>query len=367
MPQDIQFVAGAELETLGGNMWTDTPLASSSAPVSGISGAHGRVYTTSVWPLLRVAFAATPVVTAKTWFRFENNIDNQPFMHLLDGATEQLQVVYRSSGLIEVKRQTTVLASGGSFAPNTNYQLEWRARISNGAGTVAFNVNGDQVICIPSGADTQVSGSGQVTHWSVGSDELGAYFDNCALDRAGSYLGTGLVETLMPNGIGDLSQLVPSAVAANYSLVDEKPHDSDITYVESTGDQIDTYTFEDRSISGTPLAVKLACAVRGPGTGDPGLRLVCRIDGENFESPTFSGIESTYRDHRFHVWNVNPATGEPWTDGTINAAQWGQHCLASGLVITQLGLQIYVKQGESDQCLLAGNKNYCLSVDNDFN
>lgn len=364
---DIRFIAGGELEIFAAETWKVTPLFNSDPPATGITGAHGAVYDTTTWPTLKTSFDASPLVTVKTRFFFENSVDNEPFMQLHDGISTHLSMIYRSTGAIEIKCGSDLLATSatGLFNVNTWYELEWRARISNGAGMIAVNRNGSQIICVPGGADTYGSGAASVDGWSMGSDELGAYFDDCVVDRSGAYLGTGEVETLMPNGVGDLSQLTPDSIAANFSRVNDAPHDSNTSYVFSTGDQIDTYQFEDRTIAGTPLAVMLSVCARHT-AGSPTFKLVCRIDGENFETEAFN-TSINYQGMFYHCWTVNPATGEAWTDETIDAAQWGVHCLATGIRVTQVGLLVYVKQGESDECLAAGNRNYCLSVDNDFN
>lgn len=364
---NIAFIAAAELEaTRSSEMWTDISFVSSDPPVSGVSGAHGRVYDFSVWNIYRTSFTDTSLLTVKTRFRFVNSVDNEPFMQISDTAIhEQIRMVYRSTGAIEIWRDSVLLGSGGAIVPNTWYEIEWRARISNGAGMVAVNLDGNQIICVPGGANTQVSSNGVANKWSIGSNALGAQFDDCVVDLSGEYLGLGQVDTLMPSGVGDLSQLTPDSLVANYTRVNQKPHDGDTTYVLSTGDQIDTYEFEDIALSGDPLGVMLSCQALHT-TGAPTLKLVCRIDGQNYESEEFTP-GNTYGFMALHAWPVSPATGDDWTVATINAAQWGVHCLATGIHVTQVALQVYMKTADSDRCLAAGNRNYCLSVDNDFN
>jgi hypothetical protein len=366
---DIQFIAGGELEIRADRMWTGTAPGLADPPASGVAGAHGKVYDVGTWDSVRFDFSASQAVTGRARWRFRTDFDNQPFwlFNDSDAGLTQVRLVYRSTGAIEAISGSDVLATSatGLFVPDTWYELECRTKISNGAGVIAVNRNGSQIICVPSGADTQQSANPYVNSWVLANDELDSYWDDAVLDRSGAYLGTGEVETLMPNGVGDLSQLTPDSIAANYSRVSEKPHDSDTSYVFSTGDQIDTYAFENRSLSGTPMAVMLSVAARHTALS-PTLKLVCRIDGDNYESDAFS-THITYQEHFNHCWTVNPATGEEWTDDDINNAQFGVHCLNAGIRVTQVGLQVYVKSGESDQCLLAGNKNYCLSVDNDFN
>jgi len=366
---NIAFIAGGELENLAEHTWLSVPLTNSEAPVSGVAGAHGKVYELAIWGILNTSFPVTALVTVKCRWRFRVSSDNQPFLHLYDGATEQIRFVYRSTGAIQVVRQSTVLATSatGLFNVDTWYELEVRARISNGSGSVAVNRNGAQIICLPSGQDTQTSSTGQVDHWILGNEVLDSYFDDCVVDRSGTYLGTGEVETLMPNGEGEITQLTPSALVANYTLVNEKPHDSNTTYVESNGDQTDTYQFENRSLSGTPLGVMLSVAARHT-VGAPTCKLVCRIDGVNYESTTTFSTLSIFRGHFLYAWAVNPATGEAWTDAAINAAEWGVHCLATGVRVTQVGLQVYVKTAESDQCLASGaSRDYCGSINEDVN
>lgn len=365
---DICFITGGELETASHHIWTAT--GSGVVPASGIPGAHGKSYDLSSALNHAISFPSTPVATAKTRFLFENSVDGQTIMQLNDGISAQLALVYRDTGAIEVKRSSTVLESSASglFSVNTQYEVEFRARISNGAGSIAVNRNGSQIICIPSGLNTQATGIAQVNRWLIGASSLNAVFDDCVLDRSGAYLGTGEVETLMPSGAGDVTELTPSNISvANYTLVDETPEDSSSTYVESTGDQVDTYQFANLSVSGVPLGVMLTVHAAHI-TGSPSLKLVCRIDGDNYESPAFATSSTFNSDHKFHCWSVNPATNTPWTVESFNAAQWGVHCLATGIRVTQVGLQVYVKAAESAQCLASGAaRDYCESVSEDLN
>jgi hypothetical protein len=365
----IAFITGGELETNSRRIWTGTSLG--SAPVSGITGAHGKVYDTSSFPV-SINFPATQIATGKTRWMFQTDSDNEEIMAFQDegAGLQQVKLVYRSTGALEVVRQSTVLQSSaaGLFVPDTWYELELRARISNGAGSIAVNRNGAQIICVPSGVDTQSTSNAYTDTWTLFGGVLDSLWDDCVLDRAGTYLGTGQVETLMPNAAGDLTELAPDTIGPeNWSRVDEKPHDSDTTYVASTASgQVDTYRFEPRAIAGTPLAVMLAAQVRHT-AGSPSYRLVCRIDGENYESAAFA-TASVYDDYGFHCWNTNPATGEAWTDESINDAQWGIHCLAAGMRLTQLGLMVYVKDADSAQCIASGAaRDYCESVDEDVN
>lgn len=365
---NIPFITGGELETVSHHMWTAT--GSGVVPSSGEPGAHGKYYDTSGSLIHAIVFDPASIVTAKMRFLFQTSVDNQAFMLLNDGVITQVFPNYRSDGSIEMKCGAVVLAqsAAGLFVVDTWYELEVRARISNGTGSIAVNRNGSQIICVPSGLDTLNSPTAQVNRWAVGNATLDMLVDDAVIDRSGAYLGTGEVETLMPSGAGDVTQLSPSSIGvANHTLVDEKPHDSDSTYVESTAaDQVDTYQFENLSVSGTPVAAMLAVQARH-NTGSPSLKLICRIDGENFESPSFP-TASTYEHHLFHCWSVNPATGNPWSVETLNTAQWGVRCLSAGMVVTQLGLQVYVKAAESAQCLASGaSRDYCQAVNEDLN
>lgn len=366
---DIRFITGGELETVSHQMWT-TPSGSGIVPAFGEAGAHGKYYDTSGSLDHGISFDATSIATAKTRFLFQTSVDNQVLTTLNDGVLPQVYLNYRSSGLIEVKRDTVILAqsAAGLFLVDTWYELEFRARISNGGGSVAVNRNGTQIICLPSGANTQQTGNAQINNWTIPGSVLDVLWDDCVIDRSGAYLGTGEVETLMPNAAGDVSELTPSSIGvANWTLVDEKPHDSDSTYVESSGDQIDTYQFENLSISGVPVAAMLAVQARHE-VGAPSVKLICRIDGDNYESPSSFATGSSYDDHRVHCWSMNPSTGNPWTVETLNAAQWGVRCLSAAIRVTQVGLQVYMKAGDSEQCIAAGAaRDYCQAVNEDLN
>lgn len=363
---DIQFITGGELETANHHIWTTA--GSGVAPASGVPGAHGKCYdNTGVPPA--ISFDSTSIVTAKTRFRFGTSVDNQAIMTLHDGVTTQISLNYRSTGAVDVAASSVLVSSAtGLFVVDTWYDLELRVRISNGAGSVAINRNGSQIVCVPSGLDTQVTSNAQVNRWQIANNPLTSFYDNCVLERSGAYLGTGQVETLMPSGAGDVTQLTPSSVGiANHTLVDETPEDSGTTYVESSSDQIDTYEFADLSVAGTPLGAMLAVKAIHT-TGSPLLKLICRIDGDNYESEAFSTSSTFNSDYLFHCWSVNPATNSPWTVETLNAAQWGVHCLATGIRVTQVGLMVYVKSAESDQCLASGaSRDYCGSVSEDLN
>jgi hypothetical protein len=174
--------------------------------------------------------------------------------------------------------------------------------------------------------DTKEGSTTTVANFLIGRNRQ---FEDFWFDASGTAHGPSQVETVGPTGDGDVIQLTPSS-GSNWQTVDEKPVNTTDRNASTGTDQIDTYTFPTRSVSGTPITAGASMAVGVVTAGvNPQFKAVCRISGVNYEhSLTFTAPDTP----KFFgaYWSNNPATGIPWTDSEINSAQFGIKFLATG-------------------------------------
>jgi hypothetical protein len=139
------------------------------------------------------------------------------------------------------------------------------------------------------------------------------------------FLGDGLVQTIFPNGPGLVADWTPASPLPNWDQVNDKPApDGDTTYVATTTPGTrDCHAFEDIPPGATVLAVHYNLLLRKETEGTATVKPVVGQGGVQYDGPT-QGVGSTaYDRYLTQPYDVNPATGAPWTAGEINAGQWG--------------------------------------------
>lgn len=253
---------------------------------------------------------------------------------------QQVGAFVTAAGALRVMRgggggTQLAISSTGLIAINTYYRLVWRATIDNSAGSFdAYLYDDSNTLIVQltgTGVDTQQHATNNfVRYISWMQSNIDAYDEDIWADVGAVAHTPCEVECLLPNGEGDLLQLTPNSGTEHYSRANEAPANGDTSYNSSTGDQSDCYTFADRSVAGTPLAVQVVATCKLT-SGSPTIKLFCRIGGVTYEGATTHTITSSYRAWS-EVWNNNPATGLAWTDSEINSAQFGVRCLATVLV-----------------------------------
>ena len=348
----IVYMSAADHESSGGHKF---PVVGTSSIDSGITGAHGKVYRTTTSQAffdlsasyqdiacrMRIRPTATPGSDLVIIFRDSTNT-NQVAFRLLGG-----------DGSFSVVRATSTTIAGpsatGLWTLDNWYTIELKAHIADSPnGSVEASMYNDAGTLLAtisaSGIDSQNTANPSVSRIGVGGINCDPYFDNVSVDSTGDTLGPCQVETLMPNGAGDLAAHTRGGAdsGSNWSQCEETPDDADTSYVQSTGaDQDDCYAFANRSLSGTPRAVQVTAIAKLTGGASRQIKLFCRIGGVTYLGSITHTLTSSFRGW-WEVWNNNPATGNAWTDSEINSAQFGVRSLTTDCRITQLAVEVLV-------------------------
>lgn len=277
----------------------------------------------------------TTTLTPGVAFRFYRTADANDLMLRLQntaGTQTHLEVDYVAGGNFKVMRGATQLAisTGAHIALNTQYYLELVAVVADspdGSFTcMLYNDSGSVLETLSgSGIDTR-DGASEVETLVVGGT---GYWEDLQFDAEGQSYGPCQSEYTPPNGAGDLTQLTRGGTdsGANWSQVDEVPVGT-ADFVVSTGvDQYDSYTFANRSVTGTPIATGVS-AVCIATSGTVNFNFICRISGVTYEHPLTHTMTTTAKMYGGY-WRNNPATNAAWTDSEINAAQFGIHIHAT--------------------------------------
>lgn len=349
-PLNLGFIDGAEHVVRADDKWKGSTHA--TAPASGISGMNGLCYDDSVWGAKVVAVPATGEFTASFKFRFRV-AGGEAFCGFANGGTTHLQIEMNADGTIDV------IAPGGfgthtttdNYAIDTTYRVEFYGLIHGSAGAYRLKIDGvvpnklgggtmDQT-----GLDTQNGATTTVDNWRLGAGgTIESYTDDHAFDITGNDIDAGQVETLYPNGAGDLADLTRggSDSGANWSQCDKATGNGNTDYVQSTGsNQRDTYAFQNRSAAGTPRAVQVTTYIATP-TGSSTFRNQLRIGGTNYDGSILHSSTSSAFDCYTETWNTNPATSAPWTDADINGLQAGILAVDTNVRMTQVVVEVWV-------------------------
>lgn len=341
----VFWMAGAEHEAAVSEKWNGTDPTSID---SGVTDAHGRVYSTAS-DLAQHLFGATlNPVTARVRFRPTTN-STDTILSLRDGSSNvQMQIQYLNTGAFRVQRLTTTLAtsSAGLMSIDNWYEAElitfidnttgsFTARLWDNSGTLLSTLTGSSV-------DTQGSGTPDVVSVFFQGSIMNAFIDEVAVDAAGSPIGRILIATRYPTGNGDLNQWTRGGTdtGSNFDQVDEAVKDT-TSYMQSTGaDEFDFYGIDITSLGGTMLALQVNALGRSA-SGTAEFKIALRIGGVTYEdSATQQWTSTTADSNRWAVWSDNPATGNAWTG--LETVQVGVKSVTSNARLHQCCAEILV-------------------------
>jgi hypothetical protein len=268
-------------------------------------------------------------------FAFSFGATSGPIMAFFNGATKQVDLYWdNTTGKLSVRRAgtTTLGTTTATFSQGVFYFVELRIVISDTVGVVQLKVDGATVLNLSS-QDTLNSGStaDRVRFGDGGSSNVPGTVDDLYIcDGSGSspyntFLGDCKVETRMPNGNGNSSQLVGNDGNStdNYLLVDETTPNSDTDYVESStvGDK-DTYTYQDlATATGTVYAVQILPYAKKTDAGSRSIVTVARLSGTEVDSAAAT-LASTYSYPSQEIRTTKPGGGA-WTISDVNSAEFG--------------------------------------------
>lgn len=289
--------------------------------------------------------AANPTVTTPSFgnnqtyiiglgFKPGNTLVAGRIFEVLDSSTVQWAVYLNATGQVEFRRGTTLIATSAAvvFATDTWCYLEAKVVIGNaGVGNYEIRVNGTNVLS-DADEDTQNSANAfaqTIRLWgnAGGGAARGLTFDDwyVATGSGGNvtdFLGSHRAITIYPNAEGDNDDFTPSAGTDNSAMVDETPHDTDTTYVESStvGHQ-DLYQFQD-AVLVQIAGVQINAVARLTDATPFSLKLVAK-SGVTTDEGSGVAIGSTSYATYSRVLEENPDTTNNWTDSEIDSAQFG--------------------------------------------
>lgn len=346
-PHTVLFMANAEIEA--GEAEIFGSVGNNSAPDSGVAGAHGLVYDQSAVSK-SIAFPNTQTFSHHVRYYFRVDSDNRNVLSVRDGGSTHITLIWRTGGILEVSRAGAVLGTTSSLplSINTWYEINFYGLIDNSAGEWTLEIDGvipnrnEGGTMTQTGVDTQNTANAFTNAAVFGEPNLDTYIDDVVISSTNASLGTGQVETLMPTADGNYTQLTPNTGSNHFDRVNEKPSNDETSYVTSSGAaQRDSWAFEDRSVSGTVVAVALFWRARLV-SGTPSITPFFRIEGADFDGTAQTLISSGF-EYYWEVFDNNPDTGFAWTDDEIDATEVGALCSAANARITQFAMQVYVR------------------------
>ena len=256
-----------------------------------------------------------------------------------NGATIHLSLTWSTSpgGRLQIRRFDTLLAQSDPalvMYEFTWYYIEVQATLGDGtSGSVEVRVNEETWISA-TGIDTKNGGTKTVFdsvyfNGPANVSQLNRFDDIYITNGAGSaptngFLGDVKVETLRPNGNGNVSQFTGSDGNStdNYLLVDESTYSNgDYVHSSNSGDR-DLYTFTDlAATAGTVYGVVATAVVNKNDTGSKQAELTARVGGTNYDSA--ARTLTTTDVGEVQVWEDNPNTSAGWTISDVNGAEFG--------------------------------------------
>lgn len=333
----LLFIDGFDHYSSATQKWTSTsgdtvPTPSSLAARFGTQG-------------LRITFGNTPGFAVKTLpssystlivgvafnvdsFRLHNT--NVYLVALNEGGTNHLTLGLTATGLLEVMRNGTVLATGTTpISTGVWYYAEIKAVIHDSTGAVTVRLNGVNEITGTS-LDTRNGGAGVIDtiHLRNPTSNIVWFDDLYVCDTSGStnndFLGDVRVEALFPNGNGNSSQLAGSDGNStdNYLLVDETSPNGDTDYVESsTVGQKDTYAFGNlTSTTGSVYGVQILPYAQKTDAGTRSIASVARLSATEVDSADKT-LSTTYT-YLPDIRETKPGGGA-WSITDVNNAEFG--------------------------------------------
>ena len=214
------------------------------------------------------------------------------------------------------------------IAPNAWNHIEFKYTIDNAAGSFSLRVNGVTVLTI-SGADTQNTAnanSAQINFMNTiagATDPATAYLKDFIIwDTTGTYNNNflGSVSVLDRDPVSDVALTwTPSTGANGWSILDNNPPLDDAAYISAATPLSNTFGLQDlpadtTSVRGLLLINRSRKIDGGDGNVQMGI-----ISGASTGLGSDRPITTAYSYWK-DVFEVDPATGLPFTPAAFNAA-----------------------------------------------
>jgi hypothetical protein len=136
------------------------------------------------------------------------------------------------------------------------------------------------------------------------------------------------VEPIFPNGDGGTLQWTPLGGGSQYNKINENPADGDTSYLSSsTPGNISVFDWQDiPTFTGTVKTVQLSYYARKDDEGTRTFRGNIGNTGSEEQTATYS-LGGNYL-YYHQAFDVDPATGLPWTQPNFNAKKFGIELVA---------------------------------------
>ena len=286
---------------------------------------------------------ADDVVTIGAWWELEGAF---PSSAQIDGhcavefwgdsfTTRHVQFSITPTGELRAMRGSTVLGTSSVIwsSVDSPHYVEIKVKLHDTTGTVDIHSDGVSVLSLSS-QDTKNGGTlttFDAIRWRT--TDNGSYRGDQRIDdvyitnEVGSAPYDGMlggigVETVFPDGDGNYTGYTRTTGATDWGAVDENPHDSDTTYLESSTDtDRSNFTMDNLvTTTGDIYGVMATAIMRNTGASD-NVQLSTRIsltdyDSANIAVPASYGLVEK-------IWETSPATASDWTISEFNGAEFG--------------------------------------------
>ena len=252
-----------------------------------------------------------------------------------DNTTIQIDVRLTPVGFLRVTRNGTSLGiTTTPLSPNIYYHIALKATIHGSSGAFELRVNNVNVLS-DTGVNTSATGNAYANAVRLGAG-TGANLGVTYVDDVFIYNGDGstcndfpgdmAVILLTVNGNGSTQNFTPSTGSNNSANVDDATPDGDSTYNSSaTVGDIDLYAFNNTSID--ILGVQSCSIVRKDDAGSRHVSAVCKSSTSTAVGAVDLSLSNGYV-ALLDNFDLDPATGAPWSVSGLNAAEFGVKVIA---------------------------------------
>lgn len=287
---------------------------------------------------IRKTFASAATLVVGFAYKYVGALSAGRICSFEDSGSAQVSVHINSDGTLKVVQGASTnlgSSSAAALSAGTWYYIEFKATISDAAGTYEIKINGVTAVS-GSSVDTKATANatansliigGIATVTSGGGATSTDYDDVYLLNSSGSvnndFLGDVRVDAYLPSGAGNTTQWTASA-GSNYQCVDESPQNGDTDYVQtSTVNNKDTYAFADMTHTPSNIyAVQINAIAKKDDAGTRSICLVTRSGGSDTDGATQALSAASYSDFT-EVRETDPNTSAAWTKTNFNSAEFG--------------------------------------------
>lgn len=298
----------------------------------GTSGALGKSYAgVQLTPTAILGVAFKPDASSSGYLiRFSDSVGVTIQMYLeWDVGTAKLKVK-RGDG-------TLMATSIATLVPGVWCYVEFKVTFgAAGAGAFSLHVNGANDVFANS-VQTRMSVNNWTDQIYIGgpygaNQPMGIVDDIYICDGTttnnNDFLGDCVAQSLLPTGVGALTNFALTGAPTNWQAVSENPPNDDISYVSSAVvGTTDTYKFASlAAAAGSIKGIQFVLDARKDDAGTRTLAGITRQAATNYAGPN-KNPGNTYAFLQ-NVVELNPATGLAWSVADVNADEFGIRVIA---------------------------------------